>query len=374
MASVFNKRNILYISWYDPNLGKNKNRSTGLPYNSKNLKKAKEIASTIEKKIEEQRERDTKFGIKKVTLEKAKKHFLENNSDKNPNTISGYQRFFVRFCSAFPLDQSCSNINKLAVESWLNGIKKLELQRNTIYGIMKNLKKFLSFLFEYNYVPPFVINKDIMVSQEVKEIILFSDADLVKIMENLSEKNSNFRTMIYTLIYTGLRPTDIINLKVSDVDFTSNVLHYFSIKTQKHFVIPIHPELIPILQARCTEVETGEIFNYGGAKEMGKAFQRYLKDLELNKKSYNLRTFRKSFISRAYDSGIDLAVVSNLVGHSSISTTAKFYNKIKVSKLGDQLQRFQLPINKNVQSAEVEMEVETVQKDAKNGTQNGEKA
>lgn len=361
MASVYKKRNRIFISWYDSHLGKNVNKSTGLEFNRTNLKKAKEMAAAIEEKLQEERNHYKRFGIKKLTIEKAKEHFLDNNADKHKNTIKGYELFFERFSKSFPLDLSCSTINKISIESWINKIKKLKLQRNTIYGIVKNLKKFLNFMFEYNYIPHFIINKDVLVRPEVKEIITFTNNDLRKLIDNLESKNENFVTMIYLLLYTGLRPTDIIDIRVEDIDFENSLLRYYSQKTKNYFVVPIHPELIPTLKSRCDQIKDGRLLNYCGAKEMGKALRRYLEKIDLDGKSYNLRTFRKTFISLAYDSDIDLAIVSKLVGHSNISTTAKFYNKIMISRQSEQLNKFKLPLKQEIPSnknAEVETEVE----------------
>ncbi|MDD3559131.1 MAG: hypothetical protein PHW27_11245, partial [Melioribacteraceae bacterium] len=48
----------------------------------------------------------------------------------------------------------------------------------------------------------------------------------------------------------------------------------------------------------------------------------------------------------AHDCGIDLATVSKLVGHKQITTTAKYYNKISISKQLKELQKLQ-PFSKD---------------------------
>src|SRR5690606_38241302 len=139
--------------------------------------------------------------------------------------------------------------------------------------------KFLNFLFEYNYIPVFRINKDALVQPEVKPIIVFRDAHLKKIFEGLSDKNDNFKTLIYMLYYTGLRPSDVINVKVDDIDFHNNTLRYYSMKTKENFIVPLHKDMLTILKARCEQVITGRIFEYGEVKNMSKAFYRYVDDL-----------------------------------------------------------------------------------------------
>lgn len=345
MASIYKKGKYIYISWYDPGLGKTVNRSTSLKYSRENLKKAKEISKAIQDKLDSTMEQFKKLGIKRVTIESAMEHYLENNSDKNPKTIYEYKNFIKRFSQTFPKDSSCSIINKLSSEKWLNEIKKLPLEQNSKFSICKNLKKFLNFLFEYNYIPYFKLNKDVLVKMEVKEIVIFSAEDIKKLFNNLNEKNSNFRTAIYLMFFTGLRPTDILYVKVKDIDLENKTMKYFSQKTKDAFIVPLHEDLLPVLIKRIEEVKSGRIFEYSTGNEIGRAFRRYLKKIDLTDKNYTLRTFRKTFISLAHEHGIDLATVSKIVGHKRISTTAKFYHKLDISKQSDELKKFKININ-----------------------------
>ena len=70
----------------------------------------------------------------------------------------------------------------------------------------------MNFLFEYNYTPMFKINREVKTKPEVKEKIIFTDEDLSEVLNGLKGKNSNFQTTIFLLAYTGLRPSDILNI------------------------------------------------------------------------------------------------------------------------------------------------------------------
>jgi site-specific recombinase XerD len=72
---------------------------------------------------------------------------------------------------------------------------------------------------------------------------------------------------------------------------------------------------------------------------MGKAFNRYLKELELDKKGYNLRTFRKSFATNAFEKDISLVSAAALLEHKNISTTMKYNNKANRKKLAEELKK-----------------------------------
>lgn len=341
MASVYKKRDKLYISWYDWPTGKSKNRATRLLDTPKNNKEANKMAEELQKGLDKNKEEfDKNSLVKKSTIESAFEHFLRNNSNKHKDTIKDYNRFFELFKKTFNEGGPCTLLNKLSVEAWIIGIKKLAHQQNTIHGYFKQCNHFLNFLFEYNYIPMFKINKDVRTKPEVKEIIVFRDEDLQKIFDNLKTKNSNFRTMIYLAYYTGLRSTDMMSMVIEKINFENNSISYYSPKLKKWYTVPFHKHLTSVLQERIIEKKTGKLLEYTDDSDMSKAFKRYLTDLELNGRGYSMRTFRKTFITNA-SAAMDLATVSKLVGHKNITTTAKYYNKVDLAKKAEDLNKFQ---------------------------------
>jgi integrase/recombinase XerD len=272
-------------------------------------------------------------------------HFCRINSGKSESTKSSYDMFFSYLTKNFKQDSPCLLINKKSSEDfllWLN--EQDSIGKNTKYSIQKNFLKFLRFLFEYEYVPQvFIINKDVKVKAKVFEPHIFTDADRQKMLSSLDaeEKNGNFQIMIMMLMYTGLRPSDIINITTDQVDLEKMEMKFYSSKTNKWFIRPLHSSLKQILESRINEVNSGRLFNYTEVKNMGLAFRRYLKKIQLSGKGYNLRTFRKDFISRSQEAGISINVTSLLVGHASIKTTMTYYTKLSTKHLKDELVKLQ---------------------------------
>ena len=345
MASVYPKGDILYISWYDPATGKSKNKSLKMKSTKANRSKAEAFALEFQKAIDAEMEKLNRLGIKRVTLKEATVHFLKVNQNKDKTTVKGYEYFFNLLSSSISLDTPCIEFTKLAVEDWLLEMKKLNKSQNTLFSYQKILKKFLRFLFEYNYQAPFRINSDILLKQELKPVKVFETDDLQKIVNNLKFKSSNFRTFIYAFLYTGLRPTDLINLQVEDIDLKAGTMQYFEQKLKVFQIVPIHKELVPILKCRIDEVKKGKLFEYTEDKAISKAFLRYRKEIGIADKAYTLRTFRKTFISIAINTGMDVASVSKLVGHKKIDTTVRYYTLMSTKKKSEELNKFELPID-----------------------------
>jgi len=314
MASIIVRNKHLYVVYYDRIKKSTRQKSLGLLNNKENLKLAKSAAKEFQNEISESYRKFATSGLRVITLEIAYEHFKRLNSDKHPNTKSEYDRFYNLFLQQYSKDTPCINVNKLETEKWLLDVKALKKKQNTKRNYYKVLKKFLNFLFEYNYCLPFKLNKEVAIPAEIRPIEIFNPNDAGIILNGLKNKNPNFKTMLLMLFFTGLRPSDIMNVLVEDIDLKNCTLKYYSIKTNEHFMIPLHPQVIEPLHKRIEEVKTGRLFAYESAKNMGKAFRRYLKQLKIPAKKYTLRTFRKSFISNAYKSGVDLAMVSKLWG------------------------------------------------------------
>lgn len=344
MATVIKKGEILHIQWFDPMEGKVHSKSTGLKATQTNNKEAEKYAKRLQEELRRRYREMKQIGVRRITLKDAFDHFLRNNQYKHSKTIKDYNRFYKKFTESFPEDQVCTQINKLAVEDWLNELKKLPLALNTIHAYGKQLNHFLNFLFEYNYTPMFRINRQVKTRPEIKEKIIFSDDHLHKIVSNLKKKNSNFKTAAYLLHYTGLRSSEILSITADKIDLKNQIINYYSPKRKKYREIAFHKNLVPILRKRLKELKTNEVLCYSSVENLGKAVTRYLEELKLNKCGYSARTFRKTFITLCRSRfDMDASIVRELVGHEHGNTTDKYYNQITISKMREELKKFKYP-------------------------------
>ncbi|KUG25275.1 hypothetical protein ASZ90_004903 [hydrocarbon metagenome] len=319
------------------------------------MKKSKEIAKQFQKGLDFRNKKYKQLGIVKTTIQDAFDRFLAINSNKNPTTIKEYKWFYEKFQSHFNPSKPATSITKTTCEDWLISLRKTKYSQNTLCGFNKTLKKFLRLLFEYSYVPVFILNKDVTFKAQVKDVNIFSETDLMTFMEGLASKNSNFRTTFSMLLFTGLRPTDIYKIKAEDIDLENKKMKYYSQKTDEYKEVPLHEDLISILRVRINEVKSGNLIHYSDVHNIGRAYREYIKEIGLRNKGYTLRTFRKTFVSLAHESGIDLATVSKLAGHSQITTTERYYNRLGMTKKTDELNKLRVPKRK---VTEVQTEVQ----------------
>jgi integrase len=190
----------------------------------------------------------------------------------------------------------------------------------------------------------FRINREVRTRPEIKEKIIFDDAAINKIFKNLDEKNINFRLTIFLLFYTGLRSSDILNIKQNRIDLNNRILNYYSPKRKKFREVPFHEDLLQILKVKIENPCNDRLLDYASVENLGKAVKRYLTKLELDNK-YSARTFRKTFITLCRSRyNIDASVVREPVGHEHGNTTDRYYNQIDMVHLKEGLKKFKKPI------------------------------
>ena len=188
-----------------------------------------------------------------------------------------------------------------------------------------------------------MINRDVKPKSEIKEKITFSDADMNIIFNNLKDKNSNFTTLIYLAYYTGLRSSDLLSIKVEDIDIVNREVKYYSPKRKKFRLIGFHKDLVPVLQNRINEIDQGQILDYASVENLGRAITRFFDDIGIKGKGYTARTFRKTFITLCRNCEMDASVVAELVGHEHRSTADRFYNNITTLVMKRELEKFNRP-------------------------------
>ena len=102
MASVYDKNGILYVSWWDWNQNKTRNRSLKMRATVVNRRTANDFAKKLQKELDKQKDENGNSSLTRgSTLREAFDHFKRNNASKHPKTIKDYDRFFDRFTKTF---------------------------------------------------------------------------------------------------------------------------------------------------------------------------------------------------------------------------------------------------------------------------------
>jgi integrase/recombinase XerD len=150
-------------------------------------------------------------------------------------------------------------------------------------------------------------------------------------------------TMILFLYASGVRVSELINIKVDDIQ--DNWVKILYAKGSKQRIVPIAPKAIASIKQylNAREQQNKYVFvNY-----LGKQISR-VSVFKICKKYFNVspHTFRHSFATSLILGGADLMVVSELLGHSNIQTT-QIYTHIEQQNLADTISQYHPLNNKN---------------------------
>ena len=152
-------------------------------------------------------------------------------------------------------------------------------------------------------------------------------------------KDPNSRRLAKIMLLTGIRETDLVNLKASDIDFVNNTITTFSGKGAGAQVIPISDSVKTLLQQQTNTNPTGAtIFSKPKIKASNLA-SHYSKNINsaLNKieildtvknsnRAMTLEDLRRAFSMRASALGIPSDTVDSLMGHT-VKGTKAIYQK-----------------------------------------------
>ena len=149
--------------------------------------------------------------------------------------------------------------------------------------------------------------------------------------------NLKHKTILTTIYSCGLRLSELINLKITDIKSGSDVLLIRQSKGNKDRMVALPDKLLTLLRQYYT-VYRPKVFLFEGAKGgqySERSVQLILKDAMRKadiKSKGSVHTLRHSYATHLLKSGIDVRVVQELLGHSDIRTTMIYTHITDVDK------------------------------------------
>jgi len=134
--------------------------------------------------------------------------------------------------------------------------------------------------------------------------------------------------IVLTLIYSaGLRGQEVINLKISDIDFERKTIHIHQSKYKKDRIVPLSDYMALGLK-KYISVEHPHIYLFNGNEPDGRysirglswVMRQALKNTSI-RKSVNLHSLRHSYATHLLEEGINIITVKELLGHADVTTT-----------------------------------------------------
>lgn len=336
-VEIKNRDGWLYLFYYDA-AGNRHRESLKLKNTRENMIEAKIKREEKLRELAADKLKPKNKLIKKkgITLSQGLQEFEMSKDDVKESTKNTYRIAIEKFVQL----AGDNNIKSVTHELVKEIEKKMKRDRkengefiseNTVASYINRLHIIFNFFVKEGYIEnnPFPTR-----GINIRDIVTIPDNDLNKILEKLRGKNRKHYRVIAFLLLTGLRRGEIIGLKFeNNVDFAMKVLRVFNYKKNRVDKLPLYSELEEFIFKEWEKYE-GLLFDYKSSDSL-KFFEKFLKDEGY--RGYSFHTFRKTFISKLINSGMNVYDVMNLARHKNIKTTLKHYSAAELSRMGDEI-------------------------------------
>lgn len=268
--------------------------------------------------------------------------FLEVEKGLSANTIDAYRRDLTDFID-FCVSKGAEELNDIE-RSHINGyILKLHNEKYTPTSVMRktaSLRGFFKWLCanEICEKNPALTLEQPKIPKKLPKVMTIDEINTI-----LSQDLSKREKVILELLYgCGLRVSELVNLKINDIDISAKYLQCTG-KGSKERIVPIGSKALKAIKAYEKERDfilqknrqTSKVLliNEDGKNVTRQDVYTFIhKQGEKIHKSISPHTLRHSFATHLLENGADLRVVQELLGHSDVSTT-QLYTHISKKRL-----------------------------------------
>jgi integrase/recombinase XerD len=259
---------------------------------------------------------------KKMLMERKLLAFVQLLTLKrySKSTIKTYENALRQFLQYFK-GQDVDYFKEKQIETFINSLVtehhiSISYQKQLVGAIKMYYKELLQIHLKLDYLYPD--------RQEYRLPNVLSQTEVAKIINNMD--NLKHKAIISTIYSCGLRLSEVINLKLSDINSVNMVVHIKQAKGKRDRTVVLSERLLFLLRAYYTEYKP-KIYLFEG-QYGGQYHPRSVQSIFFNAKKQNkickpatVHTLRHSFATHLLENGIDIRIIQHLLGHKNIKTT-----------------------------------------------------
>lgn len=242
------------------------------------------------------------------------------------------------------LKKDLSDISEEDIKKFIRHLATKKRNSTTIARKISSLRSFFYFLNKEGMISKNLI-EDIdtpKIKRKLPQVLTISEVEkLLNSLETKKDKETIRARAMFELLYaTGMRVSELLNLKINDLNLEEGFVRIIG-KREKERIVPIgEPAVLAIKEylnlvrpflLNKKDISNPYLFlNQRGKKlsRMGfwKILRKYVKLAGIEKK-ITPHTFRHTFATHLLEGGANLRIVQELLGHANISTT-QIYTKL----------------------------------------------
>lgn len=270
-------------------------------------------------------------------------NYLALEKKYSPHTVLAYKNdlesFLVFIEKEFECKESVS-VNYSMIRTWIISLVEKKLNNKSINRKISSLKSYFKFLLKTNQISenPLAKHKSLKVAKTLQ--VPFSEKEITSVIDKFNAQDnfeSHRNKAIVELFYaTGMRKSELIGLKVTDVDFQNQVIKILG-KRNKERIVPLIHSTIRTLNHYLLKREevagaASESFLFlskNGVKInqtlVYRIINNYFSHIS-SKEKKSPHILRHSFATHLLNEGADLNAIKELLGHSSLASTQVYTN------------------------------------------------
>jgi integrase/recombinase XerC len=265
------------------------------------------------------------------------------------HTIVSYQTDLISFNDYIIMqygETQLSSLSHIYIRTWLASLKDEGLSERSINRKISSLKSFFKYNLKRGVITQNPMVKVIAPKNQKRLPVFIRDKEINTLLQHVEFPNNwsgkTERLLLNVFYHTGMRLSELINLKKSQINFANHSLKVLG-KGNKERIIPISPELAASIKAYTNDSDTyysDFTKDYLLHDEKGKQLRprkvytivnKYL-SLVTTAEKRSPHILRHSFATHMMNNGADLNAVKELLGHTSLAAT-QVYTHNTIEKL-----------------------------------------
>jgi len=257
------------------------------------------------------------------------------------HTVKAYEddvNSFQTFCIEKFDDGNLLSVNYSQIRSWIVLLVEDGISNRSVNRKISSLKAFYKFLLKTAQIDesPLVKHKALKVGKRVQ--VPFSKSEMNEVISNLSTDTdfvSLRNRLIVELFYsTGMRRSELIELKISDIDLEMQIIKVLGKRNKERFIplLKSVQDTIKLYVSQRNNFNTNHEYLFITEKEkkiygtlVYRVINSYFSTVS-SKVKKSPHVIRHSFATHLLNEGADLNSVKELLGHSSLASTQVYLN------------------------------------------------
>jgi integrase/recombinase XerC len=270
--------------------------------------------------------------------------YLSSEKRFSEHTVKSYttdlNQFTTFLADEFQITDDIDEVRFQIIRTWIASLLEKGVNPRSVNRKISTLKSYFKFLIREGVIVENPMMK-VVAPKSKKRLPVFIEEDQIESLLNEVQFEGGFigerNKLIIELFYvTGIRLSELINIKISDIDFQNQLIKVLG-KRNKERLIPLSSSVLVGLSNFIEKNQQNQFLftNLDGKKLYTKLVYRLVNKCigeisSVNKKSPHI--LRHTFATHMLNNGADINAIKELLGHANLSAT-QVYTHNTIDKL-----------------------------------------